>query len=103
MKIFNVAENFRKNGKAAIWFYLGIAFIVFGFIKMADPATYDAKLRTERAWQKHQGIRENEYDKITQAYTDMTNAEESPWGMIGGVFVVGAISTFVGYRVLSRD
>lgn len=56
MKIFNVAENFKKNFKAAGWFYIGILLIAFGFFKMADPATYDVELRKERAWQKHQEL-----------------------------------------------
>lgn len=111
MKIFNIGENIRKDVSGAIMLYVGILIIIFSIIKFVDPATYDAKIRQERAekeYTKAQGRKtvnsftSSDYNNMQSALNDMQSSHESPIGYYIVILLVGGGIAFVGFRKVEQ-
>lgn len=112
MKIFNIGENIRKDLSGAIMLYVGILIIIFSIIKFADPATYDAKIRQERAEKEYRdaqgrktvnSLTSSDYNNMQNAFNDIQNSHESPIGYYIVILLVGGGIAFVGFKKLNYN
>ena len=110
MKTLSIIENFKINTRASFFCYslylIGIIILVSG---LADPASYSAALRKEKALKRYNEIAagkttntltESDYAAMQSAFDASQNADESslPFTLFFGLAFVGA-----GFWVCRRN